>query len=409
MDADKKAHLKEKAAEELRLLVLITAYLAAVFAAFLTYRRIVSREFGVTAFHYGYALLEALLIAKVILIGKAIGLGRKGTRRTLAWSVLRSSLAYGGLVAVFAILEHVIEGLLHGKTLAASLDAFVHQGACDAFSGEQIQPWLCTTDSNGLGPAQDAQCNAPTTYEYFYMPTTGAGFQPYDPASPPADVATTTTDQGNTVPYIIRQETGTQNRGIYRIAVLFDPTKNWEPWAAQAGWNHKLFYPYGASCGTIHSQSDAQDVQNDFALSRGFMVATSSMNVLGNNCNDVTSAESVLMLKERIVDRYGEIRYTMANGCSGGSIGQHMTNNAYPGLVQGIQPNCSYEDNTTTGVEVEDCHLLFRYFTLTSPQLWALEAQKAAVAGEETFAPCELWEALSEGEDPTDVRGRHSE
>jgi len=133
MDADKKAHLKEKATEELRLLVLITAYLAAVFAAFLTYRRIVSREFGVTAFHYGYALLEALLIAKVILIGKAIGLGRKGTRRTLAWSVLRSSLAYGGLVAVFAILEHVIEGLLHGKTLAASLDAFVHQGVYEVF------------------------------------------------------------------------------------------------------------------------------------------------------------------------------------------------------------------------------------------------------------------------------------
>ncbi len=260
----------------------------------------------------------------------------------------------------------------------------------------RADPTLALHDGldNGLGPAQDAQCNAPTTYEYFYMPTTGAGFQPYDPASPPTDVATTTTDQGNTVPYIIRQETGTQNRGIYRIAVLFDPTKRWEPWAPQAGWNHKLFYPYGASCGTIHSQSDAQDVQNDLALSRGFMVATSSMNVLGNNCNDVTSAESVLMLKERIVDRYGEIRYTMANGCSGGSIGQHMTNNAYPGLLQGIQPNCSYEDNTTTGNEVEDCHLLFDYFTTTSPQLWAVPAQQAAVAGEETFAPCALWEAL---------------
>ena len=261
------------------------------------------------------------------------------------------------------------------------------------FSGSQIQPWLCTTADNGLGPAQDDQCNAPTTYEYFYKPTTGAGFQPYDPASPPADVATTTTDQGNTVPYIIRQETGTENRGIYRVAVLYDPTKPFEPWASQPGWNHKLFYPYGASCGTIHSQSDAQDVQNDLALSRGFMVATSSMNVLGNNCNDVTSAESVLMLKEHIVDRYGEIRYTMASGCSGGSIGQHMTNNAYPGLVQGIQPNCSYEDNTTTGNEVEDCHLLFDYFTMTSPQLWTA-AQEAAVAGEETFAPCALWEAL---------------
>ena len=99
------------------------------------------------------------------------------------------------------------------------------------------------------------------------MPSDGGGFQPYDPTSPPADVATTTTDQGKTVPYIIRQETGTQNRGIYRIAVLYDPTKPFEPWASQDGWNHKLFYPFGASCGTTHSQSSAQNVQNDNARS----------------------------------------------------------------------------------------------------------------------------------------------
>ncbi len=128
MDSDRKARVKEKAAEEFRLLLLITAYLAAFFAAFLTYRRLISREFGVSTFHYGYALLEALIIAKVILIGKAIGLGRKGTRRTLAMSVLRSSLAYGALVGAFAVLEHLIEGLVHGKTLMASLEAFMDQG-----------------------------------------------------------------------------------------------------------------------------------------------------------------------------------------------------------------------------------------------------------------------------------------
>ena len=127
MDSEKKAHLKEKAAEEFRLLVLITAYLAAFFAAFLTYRRLISREFGVTAFHYGYALLEALIIAKVILIGKAMGLGRK-TRRTLASSVLRSSLVYGGLVAAFEVLEHVIDGLIHHKTLAESLATLLDKG-----------------------------------------------------------------------------------------------------------------------------------------------------------------------------------------------------------------------------------------------------------------------------------------
>ena len=61
-------------------MLLITAYLAAFFVAFLTYRRLISREFGVSIFHYGYALFEALVIAKVILIGKALGLGKAQSR-----------------------------------------------------------------------------------------------------------------------------------------------------------------------------------------------------------------------------------------------------------------------------------------------------------------------------------------
>ena len=128
MTTDRKAQLKEKAAEEFRLLLLITAYLAAFFVAFLTYRRLISREFGVSSFHYGYALIEAVVIAKVILIGKAIGLDRGGQRKTLAYSVLRSSLAYGALVGAFAILEHVIECLIHGKTLVASIEGFLDKG-----------------------------------------------------------------------------------------------------------------------------------------------------------------------------------------------------------------------------------------------------------------------------------------
>jgi Na+-transporting NADH:ubiquinone oxidoreductase subunit NqrD len=128
MDSGKKANLKEKAAEEFRLFLLIAAYLAAFFVAFLTYRRLISREYGISSFHYGYALIEAIIIAKVILIGKAMGLGRKGVRLAVALRVMRSSLAYGALVAAFAVLEHVIEGLVHGKTLGASLEAFRDTG-----------------------------------------------------------------------------------------------------------------------------------------------------------------------------------------------------------------------------------------------------------------------------------------
>jgi hypothetical protein len=128
MDNEKKEHLKEKAKEEFRLLLLITAYLTAFFVAFLTYRRLISREFGVTSFHYGFAVIEALIIAKVILIGKAIGLGKEPTRGALALGVLRKSVLYAGLVAVFSVLEHVIEGLIHGKSLAVSVDDMLKQG-----------------------------------------------------------------------------------------------------------------------------------------------------------------------------------------------------------------------------------------------------------------------------------------
>ncbi|HVL90901.1 MAG TPA: DUF6351 family protein [Actinomycetota bacterium] len=264
------------------------------------------------------------------------------------------------------------------------------------FAGTQIQPWLCTTQSNGLGVAQDAQCNAPTVHTYHYRSTNPArtGFLAYDPNNPPADVATTTTDQGEVVPYIVRRERGTADRGIYDIAVLFDPARGWEPWARQEGWNGKIHYVFGASCGTIHSQSSPANVLDDRALSRGFMVVNSSMNNLGNNCNTVVSAEAAMMLRERVIERYGEIRFVIGSGCSGGSIGQHMVANGYPGLIDGIQPNCSYEDNWSTGMEVVDCHLLLNYYVRTSPHLWAAAQQQAFVNGHQSPTSCAAWEAL---------------
>jgi hypothetical protein len=292
----------------------------------------------------------------------------------------------------------VLAGTPHGHD-ATRITITNHPNGGPVFSGPQVAPWICTTQTNGLGPAQDGQCNAQPSHQFFYRRTSGE-FARYDPAAPPADVATTTTDRGVTVPYVFREETGTQNRGIYRIAVLFDPARPWTAWDAQNGWNHKLFYPFGANCNTYHTQGLAQNVQIDQALSRGFMVATSSLNVLGGNCNSIVSAESVMMLKERITERYGEIRYTFAQGRSGGSIQQHEIANAYPGLLDGIQPTASYEDMWSGAlVEVEDCHLMRRVFSTVSPALWTDPAQRAATQGNAVpVAPtdrtaCEAWDS----------------
>ncbi len=300
----------------------------------------------------------------------------------------------------------VVRGLRKGRNLmtailpdgrGATLTITNHPKGGPVFSGRQVRPWICETQASGLEKAKDKKCNAPTRYEYFYKssdPGT-SGFQPYDRDNPPDTVATTETDQGKEVPFIVRRETGTQNRGVYQVAVLFNPKKPWRtPWQEHPGWNHKLFYPFGASCGTQYRQAEPTDVMDEEKLGLGFMAANSSLNVLGNNCNTITSAESVMMLKEHIVDHYGEIRYTIGQGCSGGSIGQHMVANSYPGLLQGIQPNCSFPDVYSTGNEVVDCHLLVHYYDQVSPHLWASDQQRAAVNGHQTQSSCVAWEAL---------------
>lgn len=269
------------------------------------------------------------------------------------------------------------------------------------FSGPQVQPWICSTAEAGLGQPQDAQCNAPTNVTYVYRSTNPAvtGFLPYNPSAPAADVRTTTTDQGHTVPYIVRLEQGTLNRSIYSFAVLFDPLRPALPWASPRGWNHKLYYLLEGGALPKHVQSLPVNVFNtayqnvfsrvfdDLPLSRGFAVANTSRDIHGNNSNSVASAESIMMLKEHIVETLGEIRYTLSNGASGGSILQHLVANAYPGLLNGIQPSATLQDLWTTNTEAQDCGLLVRYFNSTSPGLWPDVTQQNAAMDNSNDAP----------------------
>ena len=76
----------------------------------------------------------------------------------------------------------------------------------------------------------------------------------------------------------------------------------------------------------------------------------------------------MMMLKERVVEQYGSIRYTIGSGCSGGSIAQHTIANTYPGIYQGLVTTCSYPDVLTAGAQFADYHLLRGYFE--DPEQW---------------------------------------
>ena len=281
----------------------------------------------------------------------------------------------------------LIDGLENGRnTVTATLDdgrgaritITNHPIGGPVFSGPQIQPWICQAG------AKDAQCNRPTVISHQYKDASTGEFKAYDPKNPPAasSIATTTTDAGKQVPYIVRKEDGVQNRGAYAIAVLDAP----------GAWNHKLLTRFGPATAPHHTQPSPSTVIDDKALSRGFMVANNGLQIHGENTNDVVSTEAFMMLKEHIAERYGRIRYTIAEGCSGGSY-QLMDEAMYPGLLDGLQPNCTYVDLWTTAADVFDCGLLVRYFSGRALGGPPLSRWLPAIDGHKEPSNCEAWDA----------------
>ncbi len=350
-----------------------------------------------------------------------------------------------GLLTGLVDGENVVTATVGMASHGAQLVVTNHPIGGPVYSGPQITPYFCATtvpqpatatspatNASGMShEAIDAQCNIPTEFKLYYR-TTAAGcslslpdpsptvpytstnppvsapppanpcFKAYDPGAPaPSDLARTTTDTGLNVPYVVRVERGTINRGIYDIAVLYDPSQPWTALAPQPQWNGKVLYLFGASTGQKRRQlRPAAAWTDDNSLGRGYMVVANSMTDSLQNSNRVMMSETVMMMKEHVSDTYGPIRFTMGSGCSGGSINSNMNASIYPGLLDGITISCAYPDSETTTMEVSDCVLLVEAYQ--KPQWLALmtaggytqtqiNAKKAAINGHLDQTGCHAW------------------
>ena len=117
-DAPKKPGLKQRIRREMQEYLIIAAYLAAFFVSFTTYRRLVLAEYHVSYFNYGWALMEAMILAKVILIGQALHVGERFHDRPLIVATLWQTFVFSLLVAAFVVAEHVVTALLHHRPVA---------------------------------------------------------------------------------------------------------------------------------------------------------------------------------------------------------------------------------------------------------------------------------------------------
>src|SRR5207302_1236104 len=207
-------------------------------------------------------------------------------------------------------------------------------------------------------------------------------FQAYDPTTPPnpAAVETVSTDTGVTVPYVVRYERGSVDRGIYDEAILGEPGKTYTPWQPPPAWDHKATYYFDGGCGlsytqgsdtsgygdpdtTVGYQTQGHPGLDEWSLMHGRAVLFATTSTSGTNCQTITGAETIMQTKALLANEFGPIRFMSSFGCSGGAILPTQVADAYPGLFDGLLPHCSYPDLWSPLLfGVMDCMVLVNYF-----------------------------------------------
>ncbi len=307
--------------------------------------------------------------------------------------------SFRGVINGMSVGENTLLAKVKSSKAQANLKVTNYPITGPILSGPHLTPYECRTVESGLGQPLDADCSAKQKIEYFYRASNNT-FKPLaDPAGPrPSDLVNTTTNDGKTVPYIVRVDSGTINRSIYRIAILDDPQPPTEDgangqWKPGPGWNRKLAVSFGGGAGTQYNQgvNQATAALNHVYLSRGFAFMISTELVNQQHGNAVLQGEALMMLKEYFIERYGVPKWTVGNGGSGGAIQQLVITQIYPGLLDGLQPTLSFPDSS---LHTSDCGLLQNFWRKADPAGWPTvwtDAKKAVVEGF-TKGTCAAWE-----------------
>lgn len=110
--------LKQKLLHEMKEVFVISAYLAFFFGAVTTYRLLLPEPPPAALVAYGFALLKALVLAKVIVLGRMLSFTRVFDHHPLFAPTLFKVAFFGMFAFVFEVLEHLVTGMVHGKNAA---------------------------------------------------------------------------------------------------------------------------------------------------------------------------------------------------------------------------------------------------------------------------------------------------
>jgi hypothetical protein len=120
--SDSKPSLKAKALHEFVRFATMFAYLWAMFVLFQIHQYVVLAQHQIPFTQFGVGFMNALVLAKVMLVADDLRLGDWRGRRPLIYPVLLRSVLFAIVFIVFDVIEKMVIGVYHGKAVAESIE-----------------------------------------------------------------------------------------------------------------------------------------------------------------------------------------------------------------------------------------------------------------------------------------------
>ena len=126
---------KQALAHELTEYLINFALLSFFLVAFAWYRRLLLASYHIEYFGYWAPLIEAAILAKVIMIGEIFHLGRRFRNSPLAVHTIYQTFVFSLLVFFFKIVESIVGALVHGKTVSDGITELTSKGLDTILAG----------------------------------------------------------------------------------------------------------------------------------------------------------------------------------------------------------------------------------------------------------------------------------
>lgn len=117
---ERKPTIKERALHEFKRFMVIFLYLWVLFGLFALNDSIILAEHHIDFKMQGFAVINAFMLAKVMLVAENLHLGQRFKDRPLVYPILYRSLIFTIILICFHIVERVLVGVVEGKTVYES-------------------------------------------------------------------------------------------------------------------------------------------------------------------------------------------------------------------------------------------------------------------------------------------------